>query len=78
MERYTGKCGGGPLDGQMLTHWSRSKEFLRPMMPPIFCGDPPIIPVKIGEYRLDDFGRFNWHATEEGRAMEKLLGPAKA
>ena len=78
MEHYVGKCIGGPIDGQMLDHWSKTKQFLRPMVGFQLTGDPPIIAVTIGEYRLNDFKQWHWWATEEGKAMDKLIGPARS
>jgi hypothetical protein len=71
MEKFEGKCVGGPHDGMMLAHWSKSKEFFSPMTPYL---SQAIIPVKIGEYRLNDFEQWHWFETEEGKAMERLAG----
>lgn len=74
MEKFTGQCVGGPHDGQMLAHWAKSKEFLRPMMAPTFpmSERAPIMSIKIGEYRLNDFGQWHWWETPEGKAWNVL------
>ena len=78
MNHYTGKCVGGPLDGQMLAHTARSKKFYRPMVDAFSLNeDAPIEAVDIGEYHFSNFGVWHWWATEAGRAYEKLHGEAK-
>ena len=77
MEKHVGECVGGPYDGQMLAHWARSKKFFRPMAPYMPAGDPPLIPVTIGEYRLNDFRQWHWWPTSEGKALESLVGPVQ-
>jgi hypothetical protein len=78
MEHFVGKCVGGPYDGMMLDHWSKSKQFYRPMVGFMPAGDPPVIAVTIGEYRLNDFEQWHWWPTEEGNAMDTLLGPPRS
>lgn len=78
MEHHAGKCIGGPLDGQMLDHWSKTKQFLRPMVGFQMGGDPPVIPVTIGEYRINYFGQWHWWPTEEGKAMGHAAGPPRS
>lgn len=78
MDRFDGKCVGGPWDGQQLAHYSKSKKFYRPMMPAMTLDDPPIIPVEIGEYKLNDYQQWHWWPTDEGNAMDKLLGPPRS
>ncbi len=75
MERYDGQCVGGPWDGTMLAHWSKTKEFFRPVMAAatVFRKSLPILPIKIGEYRLNDFGQWHWCETPEGRAYRTLF-----
>lgn len=59
MAKFTGKCVGGPTDGMMLDHWSKTKEYFR--------GLPEMSDyIKMGEYHLNDFGQWHWHATKEG------------
>jgi hypothetical protein len=72
MNKHEGRCIGGPDNGMMMAHWSKSKEFFSPMIPLSVSADPPVIPVKIGEYRLNDFGQWHWWETEEGRALAIL------
>jgi len=74
-KRFEGRCVGGPYDKMMLAHWARSKEFSRPMVAAtMLSNDAPVEAVKVGEYRLNDFGQWHWWATDEGRAFEKLFG----
>ena len=69
-EQFTGKCVGGPHDGQMLAHWSKAKKFYRPMVDAMSMnGSAPIESVEIGEYHLNNFGQWHWWATEAGRAQ---------
>ena len=77
MNKYYGECIGGPWDGQRLVHTSNTKKLFRPMIGYVLSLDPPIIPVMIGEYRLNDYQQWHWWPTEEGKAMDKLLGSAK-
>lgn len=72
MNSFTGKCVGGPHDGQMLAHWSKTKKFYRPMVDAFALGDAEIEAVEIGEYKLNDFGQWHWWATDAGRALETL------
>lgn len=77
MESFSGECVGGPWAGQMLAHWSKTKEFFRPMMAvalPMSGAATPIEAVKVGEYRLNNFGQWHWWATEMGNAYDKLYG----
>lgn len=67
MARFEGKCVGGPLDGKMLVHWSKHKEIFRAL--PEFVDH-----IKMGEYRINDFGQWHWHATKEGKAADVLFG----
>ncbi len=78
MDRFEGQCVGGPYDGMMLAHTSKTKEFYRPMVGFMPMGDPPVIPVPVGEYRLNDFGQWHWWATKEGKAMDALMGPPRS
>lgn len=74
MEHFEGKCVRGPLDGQMLAHWSKSKKFYRPMIAfSMNIDTAPIEAVEIGEYKLNDFGQWHWWSTESGRAYDKLF-----
>lgn len=66
---FVGECIGGPLDGKRLAHWQKSKKFYSPMQP---YGSQKILPVMIGEYRLNDFGQWHWWQTEAGKAIETL------
>lgn len=79
MDRFEGRCHGGPCDGKMLAHWSKTKKFYRPMMavllPRARLDDFTVEPIEIGEYRLNDFGQWHWWETESGRAFAKLYGP---
>lgn len=67
MAQFEGKCVGGPLDGKMLAHWAKSKEYFRGL---------PVEQdyIKMGEYRLNDFGQWHWHETKEGKAADVLFG----
>jgi hypothetical protein len=77
-QAFTGKCVGGPLDGQMLAHTSRTKKFFRPMVDAFSMNeDAEIEAVDIGEYRLNDFEQWHWWGTEAGRAFDTLHGKAK-
>ena len=67
---FTGKCIGGPHDGQMMEHWSKRKKFFRPTITSLLNDE--IRTIEIGEYRLNDFGIWHWWPTEEGRALEVL------
>lgn len=78
MDKFSGKCIGGPWDKKLLVHWERTQKLYRPMVGFMMVGDPPVIPVTIGEYRLNDYGYWHWWPTEEGKAMDKLMGPATA
>lgn len=75
MEVFTGDCIGGPLEGMKLNHWAKTKEFFRPMMAVAlpFSDNIPIESVKIGEYKLNDFGQWHWWETESGKAYNKLF-----
>ncbi len=71
MQKFSGICRGGPLDGARMDHWSKIKEYFR--------GVPTEAAyIKIGEYRMNDFGQWHWHATKEGKAADVLFGEAKA
>ncbi len=75
MDKFSGKCVGGPLDGQMLDHWAKSKRFYRPMIAAfVNMNNAPVEAVEIGEYRMNDFGQWHWWETESGRAFNKLFG----
>ena len=74
MNIYHGECVGGPWDRRWLIHTLKTKQLFRPMMGETF---PLIITVTIGEYRLNNYQQWHWWPTEEGKAMDKLLGPAK-
>ena len=75
MKQYTGKCVGGPLDGQSLVHWSNRKNLISPFIPfsTTVHGDTSIKALTIGEYRLNDFGTWFWWETDAGKAL-KVLG----
>lgn len=75
MKKFMGECIGGPDDKKWMVHWDRSKKYYRPMVAFTLSSDPPVEAVEIGEYRLNDYGHWHWHATEAGRAFEKLFGP---
>jgi hypothetical protein len=73
VESFTGKCMGGPLDGQMLAHTSKTKKFYRPMIDAFSMSEnTPIEAIDIGEYRLNNFGQWHWWATDAGRALKTL------
>jgi len=78
MITYSGKCKGGPYDGQMMAHHSQSKEFFSPVLPGLFPNETtPIIPVNIGEYYWAQHNYWQWAPTKEGKALatlEKLYG----
>lgn len=79
MNHYSGTCVGGPWDGMLLDHWAKRKKLFRPMMGRasfLDNSDAPVEAVEIGEYRINDFQQWHWWATEEGRAFDKLFGPA--
>ena len=71
-----GECKGGPLDGQRLAHWSRRYELFKPMVAfsPHMHADERIEPIKIGEYRLNDYGQWHWWGTRKGDAYETMFG----
>ena len=70
---YSGKCKGGPWDGQMFAHESRTKDFFSPMIAGLALNDDaPIIPVKIGEYYFAAHNYWQWLATKEGKALATL------
>lgn len=73
-EKHMGECIGGPLDKKWLVHWSKTYKLLSPMIGLTFSmsEDAPIIPVEIGEYRLNDYGHWHWWETEAGKAMSVL------
>jgi hypothetical protein len=71
MISYSGKCIGGPYDGQMMAHWSKTRKLFRPPVP-AFANCPEIEAIPIGEYRLNDFGQWHWWETEAGRAWKVL------
>lgn len=74
-EQFTGKCVGGPHDGQMLAHWSKTKKFFRPMVAFSMSmnENQPVEAVEIGEYRLNDFDVWHWWATDTGKALDTLI-----
>jgi hypothetical protein len=76
MEKFEGDCISGPLNGQRLEHWARTKKFYRPMVAMTFPmnEDAPVEAIEIGEYKLNDFGQWHWWETESGRAFNKLFG----
>jgi hypothetical protein len=61
MKSWEGKCIGGPLDGQMLVHWSKQKEFFEPRLrlQGLFVANE-VIPTKIGEYYWGANYRWVW------------------
>ena len=70
---HNGKCKGGPWDGQMLAHDSRTKEFFSPMLAGIQLNEnAPIIPVRIGEYYWAAHNYWQWLPTKEGKALAIL------
>lgn len=74
MEQHSGRCVGGPHDGQMLVHWSKSKKFYRPL-PQVGMGDSAQVEtIEIGEYKLNEFGQWHWWASKEGNAYDTLYG----
>lgn len=79
--RIEGQCVGGPWDGQMFAHWERTCKLFRPMA--AVTGsmrhpeDEPIVPIVIGEYRLNDYGQWHWWESDAGKAMNTLFGDAK-
>ena len=85
MEKYEGKCHGGPDDGKMLAHWQKTKKFYRPMVAFSMNENAPVEAVEIGEYLFHQIPGapeyppyWVWHSTEQGRAMDKLFGAANA
>lgn len=72
MDIFSGRCVGGPDDGKMMTHWAKAKKFYSPMFPMTLSTDPPVVPVEIGEYRLNDFEQWHWCPTEAGKALDQL------
>ncbi len=74
MQSFTGKCRGGPLDGQMLAHTSKRYALVRPMVNGLSMNieREPIEIIEIGTYRLNDFGQWHWWETKEGRALKTL------
>ena len=76
MQSFEGKCVGGPFNGQMLAHWSRTKTFYRPgsVAMTMAIDDVTCEAVNIGEYRLNDYGQWHWWPTKEGDAMDTLYG----
>lgn len=74
MDCFVGKCSGGPLDGQLLTHWQKSKKFFRPMVDwSMNIMEAPVEAIEIGEYKLNDFGQWHWWETDAGKAYRKLF-----
>jgi len=74
---FSGKCHGGPCDGQALAHWSKAKKFYRPVAAFTLNDNAPVEAVEIGEYVLNDFGQWHWHSTDAGRAYETLFGKSE-
>jgi len=74
MKTYAGKCKGGPWDGKMFAHESRTKEFFSPMLAFTLFPDEgtPVIAVKIGEYYWAAHNYWQWSATKEGKALKTL------
>lgn len=72
--KFVGDCVGGPHDGMRMAHTSRTKQYFKPMV--AFShrpsDDEPVIPVVIGEYRLNDYGQWHWWETEAGKALDVL------
>ena len=77
MDKFYGDCVGGPLDKKSLVHWAKSYEIFRPMMSFTFPLSENVIPVKIGEYKLNDYQQWHWWPTPEGKAMDVLIGPPR-
>lgn len=81
LARMEGPCRGGPWDGQMFAHWERVCKIYRPMA--AVSGsmrnpeNDPIVPIVIGEYRLNDYNEWHWWETEAGKAMTTLFGEPK-
>ena len=63
------------MDGLKMAHWTKTKEFFRPMMGVAlpFHDNIPIKAVKIGEYKINSFGQWHWWETEQGKAYNKLF-----
>lgn len=73
MVAHSGKCKGGPWDGQMLAHYASTKEFFSPMLAGLFVhANTPVIPVKIGEYYWAEHNYWQWKSTKEGKALAVL------
>lgn len=74
MNKFEGVCVGGPDDGKRMAHWSKAKEYLRPVSNALSLGgdDTPIIPAVVGTYHMNDFGQWMWHETKVGRALRDL------
>ena len=75
-ETFHGECKGGPLDGKRLAHWSRRYELFKPMVEfsPRMNADERVVPIKIGEYRINDYHMWVWWETKNGAAYEQLFG----
>lgn len=78
MKIFAGECHLGPLDGQMLAHWSNVKKFYRPMMGwSMNVESSPVEAIEIGEYQYlaDATGKSTWfwRETDAGRAYRKLF-----
>lgn len=70
---YTGKCKGGPQDGQMMCHYAKSKEFFSPVLGGLTLNEnTPIVPVKIGEYYYAAHNYWQWAPTKEGKALATI------
>lgn len=72
-QTYSGKCKGGPHDGQMMVHYARTKEFFSPMIAGLMLNEnAPVIGVKVGEYYWAAHNYWQWSATKEGKALQTL------
>lgn len=61
MKHLSGKCKGGPWNGQMFAHYAKTKEFFEPRMAfSLSLRDPEIISTKIGEYYWGKNGLWIW------------------
>ena len=59
MKPFTGRCVSGPWRGKDLAHTSKTKVLLKPMMEALSM-HPSIEAIKLGEYRLNNYGIWHW------------------
>lgn len=69
---YSGRCRGGPLDGQMLAHYSKTLIYFSPVSPFSLNESQPVVPMKVGEYHISRFNQWYWTPTLEGKALKTL------